>query len=376
MKKILIRKFLKASLIMCFIEHDYAYSSEYRKTEVVENQMNDRFANKLKVHDICFTRFLMSAPEKTTIVYGRLTAGGEISRLKNQAENLGNIIQEMIKENERNHHLFPKDEDVDFAVDAPILINGVNITHLVNIVGFSYYDIYTFIKIGNDAYVIEAKGMPKSLVREYLGKNLSTAKHLRALEEKTVPDDPGICLDGVISTIDSPYEGIEMGLRLHDHPDVHFSITIMKNRDFLQKFDLAKDIANGQKEAAEKGLGAWASHLKVLRLRKRVVNNWDGEEALLRIPSGYGKPSVHKFTFRASGKTNAALYPFVQMTLDTGVKGNMSTGQKPSLSDEAALALWDSLLNSIRVRPNALVPSATTTAKQNDSLPKSAPTEE
>ena len=318
----------------------------------------------------------MSVPLNTTIVYGRLTAGGELSRLKNQAKNVGNIIQEMIKENERNLFLFPKDEDVDFAVDVPILINGENITHLVNIVGFSYYDIYTFIKIGSDAYVIEAKGMPKSLVREYLEGNLSTAKHLISMEEKTIPDDPGICLDGVISTIDSPYEGIEMGIRLHNHPDVHFSIITMKNGNSLQKFDLAKDITDGQKQATEKGLGEWATHLKVLRLRKRGVNNWDGEEALLRIPSGYGKPSVHKFTFRASGKTNAALYPFVEMTLDTGVKGNMSTAQKPSISDEDAIALWDSLLNSIRVRPNAMAPSPTTTANQIDSLHKSSPTAE
>lgn len=363
-------------LIMSLTGQAFSYSPEYRKTEIMKNKIEDRFINQLKMQNICFIRFLISAPKNTTIIYGRLTAGGEISRLKNQAENLGNIIQEMIKENERNHFLFPKDDDVDFAVDLPILITGENIIHLVNIVGFSYYDIYTFIKIGNDAYLIEAKGMPKSLVREYLEKNLSTAKHLIALEEKTIPDDPGICLDGIISTIDSPYEGIEMGLRLHDHPDVHFSITTMKNRDFLQKFDLAKDIAIGQKEAAEKGLGAWASHLKVLRLGKRVVNNWEGEEALLRIPSGYGKPSVHKFTFRASGKTNAALYPFVQMTLDTGVKDNMSTAQKPSLSDEEALALWDSLLNSIRVRPNAMAPSTATSANQSDSLPKSSSTEE
>lgn len=376
MKKIFIKKFLKVFLIMFFIEHDFALSSEYRKTEIVKSQMKDRFTNKLKVHDICFTRFLMSVALNTTIVYGRLTAGGELSRLKNQAKNVGNIIQEMIKENERNLFLFPKDEDVDFAVDVPILINGENITHLVNIVGFSYYDIYTFIKIGSDAYVIEAKGMPKSLVREYLEDNLSTAKHLISMEEKTIPDDPGICLDGVISTIDSPYEGIEMGIRLHDHPDVHFSIITMKNGNSLQKFDLAKDITDGQKQAAEKGLGEWATHLKVLRLRKRGVNNWDGEEALLRIPSGYGKPSVHKFTFRASGKTNAALYPFVEMTLDTGVKGNMSTAQKPSLSDEDAIALWDSLLNSIRVRPNAMAPSPTTTANQIDSLHKSSPTAE
>jgi hypothetical protein len=133
---------------------------------------------------------------------------------------------------------------------------------------------------------------------------------------------------------DTPYEGIEIGLRLHDHPDVHFSITIMKNRDFLQKSDLAKDIANGQKEAVEKEPGAWTSHLKVLRLRKR------------------------------------------EMTLDTRVKGNMSTAQKPSLSDEEALTRWDSLLNSIRVRPHAMAPSATATANQSAPPPKSSPTEE
>lgn len=127
--------------------------------------------------------------------------------------------------------------------------------------------------------------------------------------------------------------------------------------------DLHGDLKESQQNAKDSGLGAWANHLKILRDGRRVVNDWHGDEMLLRIPSGYGKPSHHTFMFRAAGAPHDPLHPFVEITLDTGVKGNSTSSVEPSLSDEEALALWDWLLNSIRVRPNAVAVKASAPAK-------------
>jgi hypothetical protein len=51
------------------------------------------------------------------------------------------------------------------------------------------------------------------------------------------------------------------------------------------------------------------------------------------------------------GVASDMLRPYVAINLHSGVKDNEKVGQPPSLNDDEAVALWDKLTSSIRVRP-------------------------
>ncbi|WP_371850727.1 T6SS immunity protein Tli4 family protein [Pseudoduganella violaceinigra] len=48
---------------------------------------------------------------------------------------------------------------------------------------------------------------------------------------------------------------------------------------------------------------------------------------------------------------NNPMLPAFDIALDTGVKGNRTSGSIPSITDEEAVYLWDRLTASIRPRP-------------------------
>lgn len=80
------------------------------------------------------------------------------------------------------------------------------------------------------------------------------------------------------------------------------------------------------------------------------------------MPAIRGGHERHEFKFYSSGEVNDPFHPEIDIELETGVKDNRKAGQPPSLTDAEALALWDKLLGSIRVRqvaaPAAVKPPA------------------
>jgi hypothetical protein len=70
-----------------------------------------------------------------------------------------------------------------------------------------------------------------------------------------------------------------------------------------------------------------------------------------------------------------SLQPELDIQLDSGVKDDSKAKVKPSITDEEALALWDKLITSIRLRKPSDATSATT-ARPKVPLASLAPTGE
>ena len=90
--------------------------------------------------------------------------------------------------------------------------------------------------------------------------------------------------------------------------------------------------------------------VKVLRKGKRTVGDLQGEEWLVRMSEFH----AHEFIFEARGEKGNTLHPNVTFEMFTGVKGDDRWSSKPSLTDEEAMALFDRMLDSVRVRPGAV----------------------
>jgi hypothetical protein len=95
---------------------------------------------------------------------------------------------------------------------------------------------------------------------------------------------------------------------------------------------------------------------------------WKGEEVALRTPHYKDDLEAHDFQFHSMGAVNDSLQPELDIQLDSGVKDDRKAKVQPSITDEEALALWDKLITTIRVRqpsdatqaPRARAPIAST----------------
>ncbi|MFC0167567.1 T6SS immunity protein Tli4 family protein [Pseudoduganella danionis] len=325
---------------------------------------SDKYFTKSKA--LCFTRFTIDIPKNSQTVYGRLSAGAELTRIEGGANKIDEIIKFDIKNSQKDAELFKKYNKITEITEKIISTDNPDIKQLITLNGIDTYILRSYLKLAQDVYISTGSSIIGHDVREYFLSDIEVFKHLRARKDDEIPTEPGICIDGAFSTLETPYESIEFGVRLTDFPDVHFSFQSIKSGNLGMELELKKDLEEGKQNARATGLGAWVKKLKVLRLGKRTVNDWHGEEMLLHVPSGNGKPSYHKFVFRALCIEDDPLHPYVEMTLDTGVVENQSASKEPSLSDEEALALWDKLLNSIRVRPNAVATGSLKSVQTED----------
>jgi hypothetical protein len=144
---------------------------------------------------------------------------------------------------------------------------------------------------------------------------------------------------------------VTIGVRLKELPDVHISIDAHKNLDHLRDGGSPKLLREQAKEFAEAdGLGAVFARTKILRKQARELGIWKGEELALRTPAYKDDLEAHEFYFYSMGAVNDPLQPELDVRLESGLKGNQKARVKPSLTDEEALALWDKLITTIRVR--------------------------
>lgn len=191
-----------------------------------------------------------------------------------------------------------------------------------------------------------------------------------------VPAGPGICIEnGFIKDAGrSMYEMVTLGVRLPKLGDVHFSLAAT-NKDILVASDaLEPRLKQAENIAKEQGLSAWYSRIKILRKGPRWIDRWAGFEVLGRKPAQETEDEPHEFAFLSQGEPNNPLRPVLDLSMDSGVVGNRTGGIKPSVTDAEAVAIWDRLTSSIRLRPGpSSGPDAAHTPDPtalNNSLPK------
>jgi hypothetical protein len=186
---------------------------------------------------------------------------------------------------------------------------------------------------------------------DILKKISYVATHLRSRDAQQVPVEPGVCLDvGFIADDSGKFQEIfGIGLRLRGFPDVSFSLS--SNKD-AQQGDSFEDRRAEAKRAAflVAPLATLFNKVKTLREGKLKVHQGQGSEALFRRPLEEGDGSWHEFQFEYVGKRFDHRNPSWDATLFTGVAHNQAGSQASSLTDEEAMALWDRLMSSVRLR--------------------------
>lgn len=92
------------------------------------------------------------------------------------------------------------------------------------------------------------------------------------------------------------------------------------------------------------------SHFHTFRRGPLKIAGIQGEELLERI-SESNYTASQSFTWESIWKKDDVFAPFLALELSTGHSRISGQPVNPSLSDAEALALWDRMLSTLRVRP-------------------------
>ena len=163
--------------------------------------------------------------------------------------------------------------------------------------------------------------------------------------ENRIPSEPGFCMDRAY--VRDPlsadqHEQIMMFVRLPNHPDVELMLIMTAGlkpapRGVLERTD-----------AADEGL-TMAERMRITRMRgaPREIGGLVGEELVERVIEE-NEARVHNFRWEVNGTRDNVFVPRLVLTMRTG-NGNHQPVPS-SLSDGAALGLWDRISSSIRLR--------------------------
>jgi hypothetical protein len=175
---------------------------------------------------------------------------------------------------------------------------------------------------------------------------------LVANPDNRIPTEPGFCMDRAY--VRDPLgaerrEQVMMFGRLPSHPDIEFMFIVSAGQ---------KPEAQGileRNEAADEALSI-AERMRITRLRAapREIGGLDGEE-LAELVVEENEARGHSFWWEVNGTEDNVFVPHIVFRMSTG-NGN----RKPvpsSLSDGAALGLWDKISSSIRLRRTESVAS-------------------
>ena len=165
-----------------------------------------------------------------------------------------------------------------------------------------------------------------------------------------VPTDRGFCFDGGIVTGASTYP-----------EEVSQSLALMPGRPALLVIQMRDSVAQDQSEPLTKTLpdlraqlSRVPGHYRILREGKRTVAGMNAEEVLFELKDG-GITS-YRFYLLAPGDPSTLAKPHTAIQLLLGASSpDLTPEQATSPVDEAgALQVWDTLLNSLHLRPGAV----------------------
>lgn len=206
------------------------------------------------------------------------------------------------------------------------------------------YHFDTYFKAGSRAlrYSGDVSLHKKSSILSFLGL---LAGEWREIPPKVPPQGVGFVAGGVI-LMDQRFnlESWCMVIQLAGKPDVSFKITAYTQRS----------VEPGLRKRAGgvlTGLLGAVSGFTQLRNRERPVGPIDADEILVAGTQD-GKRS-YGFKWEAPGKADSLAEPNLNVSLQVGESAYL-TNNESFASDEEALALWDGVVSSLRLRPGAV----------------------
>lgn len=311
-----------------------------------------------KTKTICFGRFMVDVPASAIAVWGRSVVGLTVLIYPDGANEVEGEARQFIEELKSEKAIYHNDVPLLISVDDVSEPEGQIVAGYEGFEAIGELAIRGYFRLNKAGVIIKARPLVSGK-NEAIAEIVDIARRVRQRNETEVPAGPGNCIEyGFLPDAHglpkgNPGELVQIGFRLKEFPDTHLSISI---RPASQRFDESNTL-EWQLERLEKSLKAEdPNHIrlktKYFRRGKRTLNNWGGGfEALSRSPEQPEIHSIHDFGMDFQGVANDPLKPFINVQMQTGVAYNEAGTAKPLLSDAEAIAVWDKITSTIRVRP-------------------------
>lgn len=177
-------------------------------------------------------------------------------------------------------------------------------------------------------------------------------------DDWTVPTERGFCISGaLIGGPSHKSEALTQSIILLPGRSSLFVINMREAVDVDQQSSLLKTLPDLRKDLREQG---YDHGVHILREGKRQVAGMDAEEVLFSIKEGGAQ--VFRFYLLAAGNPDTTAQPHTDIqlmlgdALSGGDKQNGVTAEQAAspVKEAQAIQAWDTLLNSMRLRPGAM----------------------
>jgi hypothetical protein len=334
-------------LIFLFNYQKYSYKEQGVPNKIEPSRKLTEVFSKTK--DVCFGRYILTVPAEARLVFGYQEFPAKIITHKNVAGGAKQLADAYIanlkkEEDEAEVAYFgpgtiPSSVQIRFFADALLKQEGAQ-------------GIRNFDQIGDHVFEYGWGSDDEKSANQIIRRMAEIARNLRARDNAEVPKDPGVCIDEgfIVDNTSNDQEIFSAGIFLPSIPDVRFSIMSNKNASTEGPNGVGLIARHKDAMTAQGVFFPVAAEMARLRMGRHMVNNWDGEEVLLRH-NGEEGAIAHEFLWEFVGKTGDRTRPAsVDIHLDTGVADNTKFATRGSLSDDEAVALWDKLLSGLRFR--------------------------
>jgi hypothetical protein len=327
------------------------------------------FAN---TRTVCFGRFMVDIPASASVAWGNAIVPYDVTVYHDGVDEVKALTQKFIDELKSEKAINHDNVSLLLSVDDVRQPEGKIVIGYEDFQAINGLKINGYFVLNNDGVVINARPL-KEEKDETITDIKDLAQRLRQRSENEIPTEPGNCIEyaflseKVHPTKDDLLEHVRIGFRLKEFPDAHLSIYVApSNADNPEGDSLKaqwKRIKENPSTPEEKK--ALAS-IKFFRESPREIHDWKtGYEVLLRNPDEKDVHSYHDFQIKFIGVPDDPYRPYADIQFQTGVANNAAGATKASLTDEEAIAVWDKITSTIRVRP-----TNKTEVKTADAAPK------
>jgi hypothetical protein len=311
-----------------------------------------------KMKTVCVGRFLIDMPEEARIALGRVNIDGfdidafdesETEFWKRVADREAELRAKPDRLGGTNNLESVREVRTDSGLAGRIFVHGRTVTEGQSSDGFTI-ERYRYEGIAVEA-LVHAKGVSIDLWTDNydldrIGNLSRLVAKLVANPGNPIPTEPGFCLDRAF--VRDPLtaeqgEEIVMHADLPSRPDVQFRLTSLAGAEPNRQGLLERTADVNAKASLEEKM-----RVSMLRAAPRTIGTLTGDEAVERVAEE-NDAIVHSLWWEVNGTKDKVFVPHLSFQMDTG-EGNRQPVPS-SLSDGAALGLWDRIVSSIRIRP-------------------------
>lgn len=178
---------------------------------------------------------------------------------------------------------------------------------------------------------------------------LGLLEKVRGRSEDDIPGEPGMCFfGGFLPGKASDHQFVSGGFALADRPDVLFDVSADTDpQDGTSLLQRAQQASGAIKEAGGTVMRKGAVNLTGIKAKEILIAGLTPAQV-----------SGHSFSLEVNSTTSGPRTPFLSLDMyNGGVNQDPRDGrkiEKASLTEGEALALWDTVSRTLRMRPGAL----------------------